>query len=624
MSILTKVEAKSRKGRLFQLGVLIALIVGGITMIYPFLLMLSGAMRSDMDISEMDLIPNYMTNDKVLIRKFMESKYDYDAILLNRFNQTRDYSFKLASIPKKINQQEVSDFKQFLKDNPLPNHWQILGGIKLYKVTPSHNYNLLLENIRKRYNDDLQKYNQDIGTPMLGWDMFSLNMPEWAEFRYAYKESPVFEEYFKLIKESPVAELAFVNLTGSFLENVIYPEYSITDVKTYNKRHKKTIKSYEKFAISRTVPPKTQPQTRKDWLNYVYENCNMSFVRTKATDRQYRKFLRNKYGKIGELNNVWNTKYKSFNSIKLPKDYSWVTSNQQLDYREFLKQLKPESLYLIGPEFAWQDMLKNKYGSIAALNKAYGTNYTSWEECKMPLKQIEAQYVLDNSTGLRWRYAIKNFSIVCNAIFIQGRSFVNTVIYVILALLFSLILQPLVAYALSRYNPPGTWKFILIFMATMAFPPMVAFIPQFLIIKNLNLLNTFFALVLPVTINGYLIFLLKGFFDSIPHDLYDAAMIDGASEMRMFLQITMALSKPMLAVVALNTFRMAWMSFMYPLIVCPDEKMHVLAVWLHQFQKQAPTSAVFASIMVASIPTLLIFIFTQRTIMRGIAVPSEK
>jgi multiple sugar transport system permease protein len=69
---------------------------------------------------------------------------------------------------------------------------------------------------------------------------------------------------------------------------------------------------------------------------------------------------------------------------------------------------------------------------------------------------------------------------------------------------------------------------------------------------------------------------------------------------------------------------MAWMSFMHPLIVCPDEKMHVLSVWLHQFQKDAPTSAVFASILIASFPTLLIFLFTQRTIMKGIAIPAEK
>jgi ABC-type glycerol-3-phosphate transport system permease component len=124
------------------------------------------------------------------------------------------------------------------------------------------------------------------------------------------------------------------------------------------------------------------------------------------------------------------------------------------------------------------------------------------------------------------------------------------------------------------------WKFIFIFMATMAFPPMVSTIPQFLLIKKLNLLNTFIALVIPVAINGYLVFLLKGFFDSIPQHLYEAATIDGASELTMFWRITMARSKPI--------------------------------------------PAVFASILMASIPTLLIFIFTQGTIMKGIAVPAEK
>jgi multiple sugar transport system permease protein len=195
---------------------------------------------------------------------------------------------------------------------------------------------------------------------------------------------------------------------------------------------------------------------------------------------------------------------------------------------------------------------------------------------------------------------------------------------VALALLLSLTLQPLAAYALSRFTPPGTWKFILIFMATMAFPPMVAFIPQFLIIKHLDLMNTFIALVMPIAINGYLIFLLKGFFDSIPKDLYEAAIIDGASEITIFWKITMSLSKPILAIVALNTFRMAWMNFMYPLMICPREDMRVLAVWINQFQRSAPTSAIFASILLASVPTMIVFLFTQKTIMKGIAVPSEK
>ena len=207
---------------------------------------------------------------------------------------------------------------------------------------------------------------------------------------------------------------------------------------------------------------------------------------------------------------------------------------------------------------------------------------------------------------------------------IRHIAFLNTVIFVALSLVLTLTLQPLAAYGLSRFQPPGMWKLILLFMATMAFPPMVGMIPQFLILRQLNLLNSFIALVLPIVVNVYLIFLLKGFFDSLPKHLYEAALIDGASELRMFWEVTMSLSKPILAVVALQTFQIAWLMFLYPLLVCPDPDMHVLAVWLSEFQQEAPSAAVFASILIVSIPTMAIFMLTQRTIMRGIAVPSEK
>jgi multiple sugar transport system permease protein len=161
-------------------------------------------------------------------------------------------------------------------------------------------------------------------------------------------------------------------------------------------------------------------------------------------------------------------------------------------------------------------------------------------------------------------------------------------------------------------------------MGTIAFPPMVTMIPQFVLLRHAGLLNTFVALVLPLAVNGYMIFLLKGFFDSLPRELYEAADIDGAGEMRMFFQLTLSLSKPILAVLALGTFTSAYTQFLYPLLVAPDQDMWLLSVWLYQFQQRSSSGLVYASIVIASVPTLLIFLFTQRTIMRGIVVPTEK
>jgi len=200
----------------------------------------------------------------------------------------------------------------------------------------------------------------------------------------------------------------------------------------------------------------------------------------------------------------------------------------------------------------------------------------------------------------------------------------KTAIYCLLMIGIALLINPLAAYAMSRFRLPCTYKFLLVLMATMSFPPMVTLIPQFIMLREMSMLNTFWALILPTAANGYLIFLLKGFFDSLPTDLYDAALIDGAGEFRMFFQITMALSKPILAVVALQAFNGAYVAFLYPLIVCPDEKMWLLNVWLMQYQQQVSMGGMFAAVLVAAVPPLVIFIFAQNIIMRGIVVPVEK
>ena len=126
------------------------------------------------------------------------------------------------------------------------------------------------------------------------------------------------------------------------------------------------------------------------------------------------------------------------------------------------------------------------------------------------------------------------------------------------------------------------------------------------------------------TFNGYFIFLLKGFFDSLPRDLYEAADIDGAGEWTKFWTITMSLSKPILAVIALGAFTAAYSAFMMALIVIPDRDMWTLMVWIFQLQSQSHQAVVYASLLIAAVPTFGVFVICQRVIIRGIIVPVEK
>jgi multiple sugar transport system permease protein len=169
---------------------------------------------------------------------------------------------------------------------------------------------------------------------------------------------------------------------------------------------------------------------------------------------------------------------------------------------------------------------------------------------------------------------------------------------------------------------PFSNAILLFFLATMAFPASVTMIPAFLLLKELSLLNTLWALVLPGMANGFSIFLLKGFFDSLPPELYESAMMDGASELRMFWSITLPLCKPILAVIALGAFAASYGSFMFAFLTCQDPKWWTIMVFLYEFQQTYSLPLVMASLVIASIPTLAVFLLCQNIILRGIVVPS--
>jgi multiple sugar transport system permease protein len=158
----------------------------------------------------------------------------------------------------------------------------------------------------------------------------------------------------------------------------------------------------------------------------------------------------------------------------------------------------------------------------------------------------------------------------------------------------------------------------------MAFPPAVAMVPNFLMLKELHLLNTYWALVLPGMANGYSIFLLKGFFDALPKELYEAAEMDGASPMNCFFNITFPMSKPIFAINALGSFNWAYTGFMWAFVRCPDPRKWTLMVHVFNDNQYAIASVQMAILVIASIPTLLMFLFCQNIILRGIIIPSFK
>ena len=222
--------------------------------------------------------------------------------------------------------------------------------------------------------------------------------------------------------------------------------------------------------------------------------------------------------------------------------------------------------------------------------------------------------------------ALANYRLVGQYLFLRGRAFFNTVLLVLFSVLASLIVNPLAAYALSRFRMRGTERVILFLLATMAFPAAVTAIPGFLLIRDLGLLNTLAALVLPTVASGMSIFILKGFFDALPRELYEAAAIDGAGEWTVFAKITLPMTTPILAVNALNHFVAAYNSWEWAFLVCQKESQWTIAVWMYQMSQEMAGQpwCVMAGFVIVSIPTALVFLFCQKIILRGIVLPSMK
>jgi multiple sugar transport system permease protein len=205
----------------------------------------------------------------------------------------------------------------------------------------------------------------------------------------------------------------------------------------------------------------------------------------------------------------------------------------------------------------------------------------------------------------------------------------NTLVYAAGAWLFTLAIDVTAAYALSKLRPMFGKAVLGLMLATLMIPPMVILLPAYLTVKDLpifgwNLLNTPWAIWLPAAANGFYIFLLKRFFDSIPRELLEAAEIDGASPARILWSIVLPVSRPILGVVSILAVVTVWKDFVWPLLVLPDSDKMSISVGISSLSAQMPQNVLMAALVIASIPAIVVFFIFQRSIMAGLTAGSLK
>jgi len=480
--------------------------------------------------------------------------------------------------------------------------------------------------LRRKYADDIGLLNKRYGTTYQSFDDVPLvketptsgiRLADWSQF-VATAASP---EHLRL-------------RTIEFMYRDFLRKKYCT-IRSLNEAHENGVKEFSEIALNDAYPSENAA-LQDDWYDFAVHIADPLWLTAAfGAQKDYRDFVAvNFRRKIGDeeavdfasLNAEYGTDYRQISDIRLPSHLPEDPRQRELWYA-FLTQACDRKLLRLdaaAAATAWRNFLANKYRDAGRINLAYGLLVEDFDRAVMPLADFDYDVFLQRRTHILWEFLTRNYRIVLDLMAASGRAMQNTIIYCSLAILAALLVNPLAAYALSRYKPPSAHKILLFFMLPMAFPPMVLGIPNFLLMRNLGLLNTFAALILPGMANGYSIFLLKGFFDSLPRELYESAQVDGASEWTLFWQITMATSKPILAVIALNAFGLAYGNFMMAFIVCQDPKMWTIMVHIYQLQQRFSPNVTYAALVIAAIPTFLVFIFCQNIIIRGIVVPTEK
>lgn len=200
-----------------------------------------------------------------------------------------------------------------------------------------------------------------------------------------------------------------------------------------------------------------------------------------------------------------------------------------------------------------------------------------------------------------------------------GSALVTSSIVVILACIVNNIVCSMAAFAFAKKPFPGSDKLFWIYVATMMVPGQVTLIPMFLIMREMNLLNSCLSLFLPV-INAFGVFLIRQFMDGIPDEILEAARIDGASDLRIFVSIVVPLIRPVLVALTVFTFLTTWNDFLWPLVSITDTSMQTITLAAARLQGQFVTDygLVMAGATVAFIVPLVMYIVLQRQFVQGI------
>jgi ABC-type glycerol-3-phosphate transport system permease component len=207
-----------------------------------------------------------------------------------------------------------------------------------------------------------------------------------------------------------------------------------------------------------------------------------------------------------------------------------------------------------------------------------------------------------------------------------ARYYLNSVLIAVWVTLLQTSTSAMAAYAFARLKWKGRDQLFLLYLATMMIPGVVLMIPNFWIMLNLHLYNSYAGLIIPAAFSAFGTFLLRQFMLSLPSSLDEAAEIDGASEWQTFTEIILPLARPGLIVLAIFTFFGNYASFFWPLALIKDDALRTLPLGMMYFDTMygTQTNLLMAASLMSILPLIILFVCLQQYLVRGIQLGAVK
>jgi len=211
-----------------------------------------------------------------------------------------------------------------------------------------------------------------------------------------------------------------------------------------------------------------------------------------------------------------------------------------------------------------------------------------------------------------------------------GRYALNSFIVIAGSLTGTLLISSMTAYVLARFDFPGNRVIYYMFLAGMIFPVFLALVPLVFLVGDLRMTGTYHGLILVYIAYSlpFTIFFLTGFFKTLPGEVAEAAIIDGASPYRVFFDVMLPMAKPGLVAMGIFNFLGQWNQFLLPLVLMPDESRYMLSQGLAflaiQQGYQNDYSALFAAMTITMVPTLVVYVIFQRRLESGLTAGALK